>query len=104
MMYHDKVIVVTGGGKDAFGNPIPTVDNGPFRAKVNPLRSSESVSNGTAPLSLYYRLIIGPTPGSLLTPTGKIKWRNRTLSVQGDVEPWMVNGRLHHYEATLRAG
>jgi hypothetical protein len=104
MIYHDKVIVVIPGGRDAKGNPLPNVEAGPYRAQVNPLRSSESVKYGTAPITLFYRLLIGPSAGAKLTPTGQVKWRNRTMSVQGDVEPWMVNGRLHHYEATLRAG
>lgn len=104
MIYKDKIIIVITGGRDAKGNPLPDREEGPFRAQVNPLRSSESVKYGTAPLTLFYRLLIGPTAGGKLTPTGAIKWQNRTLSVQGDVEPWMVNGRLHHYEATLRSG
>lgn len=97
-------MILTEGGRDPKGNPLPAVEEGPFPAQVNPLRSSESVKYGTAPLTLFYRLLIGPTAGGKLTPSGAIKWQNRTLSVQGDVEPWMVNGRLHHYEVTLQSG
>ncbi|WP_026533905.1 hypothetical protein [Arthrobacter sp. H14] len=104
MIYKDKVIVVTGGGRDAKGNPLPTVDSGPFPAQVNPVSSSESVKYGAPPLTAYYRMMMGSYGGDLLTPTGQVKWRGRSLSVQGDVEPWIVNGRLHHYEATLRVG
>lgn len=104
MIYKDRIIIVTSGGRDPKGNPLPPVESGPFPAQVNPLNSSESVKHGTAPLTLFYRLLIGPTAAATLTPVSQVKWRNRTLSVQGDVEPWMVNGRLHHYEATLRVG
>ena len=104
MIYRDKILILTGGGKDAKGNPLPVIEEGPYRAQVNPIRSDESVQYGAAPLTAYYRLVIGSTAGAKLTPTGQVKWRNRKLSIQGDVEPWIVNGRLHHYEATLRVG
>lgn len=104
MIFHDRIVIVTGGGRDAQGNPLPTKDEGPFPAQVNPLRSSESVKVGSAPLTLYYRLIIGSYGGTLLKPTSRVKWEGRDMTVQGDVEPWKVNGRLNHYEATLRIG
>jgi hypothetical protein len=104
MIYPDKVTIVTGGGRDAKGNPLPTTDSGPFPAHVNPVSSSESVKQGQPPLTAYYRLLIGSYGGDLLAPTGQVKWRGRSLSVQGDVEPWIVSGRLDHYEATLKMG
>lgn len=103
MIYGDRVIVVTGGGTDPRGNPLPVVDEGPFPAHVRPLRSSESVARGQPPLTAYYRLAMGRSGGDLLTPDGRIKWRGATYDLQGDVEPHhTLTGRLHHYEATLR--
>lgn len=80
------------------------METAPFPAQVNPIRSDESVQAGAAPLTAYYRLLMG-SGGEKLTPyRADHKWRGRTLSIQGDVEPWVVNGRLHHYETTLRVG
>ncbi|WP_336705778.1 hypothetical protein [Micrococcus terreus] len=104
MILRDKITTITSGGTDNRGNPLPSVESGPYPAQVDPIRSDESVRYGSTPVVLYYRLIIGPTHGAKLTTKSQVKWRGRTLAVQGDVEPWMVNGRLHHYEATLKAG
>lgn len=103
-VYKDKITIITGGGRDDRGNPLPVQESGPYRARVDPVRSDESVRAGQPPLTLYYHLTIPPGPGALLTPTGRVKWMGRDMSVQGDVEPWTVNGRVHHYECTLKVG
>ncbi len=102
MILNDRVTIRTGGGRDRFGDPLPYVDSGPFPAVVSPIRSSEAVQRGTPPLTAFYRLIIGSTGGNTLTSTGRVKWRGREFAIQGDVEPWVVNGRIHHYEATMK--
>ena len=94
MIYHDKIMIVMDDGQEL----------GPFPAQVNPIRSSESVKMGQPPLTSYYRLLIGSYGGDRLNPSSVVKWRGRSLAVQGDVEPWIVTGRLHHYEATLKVG
>lgn len=104
MIFRDKVFIVTGGGRDEWNNVLPVVEEGPFLANVDPVSSTEAVQNGQPPLTLFYQLTIGRKAGSLLTPTSRVKWLGRDMTVQGDVEPWTVNGRIHHYEASLRAG
>lgn len=102
MMWPDRIYVTVGGGTNSDGDPIPKHDEGPFPAQVTPLRSSESVAFGAVPLTAYYRVHVGKEAGDLLTSTAAIKWGGRAYAVQGDVEPWHVNGRLHHYEATVQ--
>ena len=102
MIWPDRIMVFVGGGRDPKGNPLPETEEGPFPAQVTPLRSSESISRGQPPMSRYYRLHVGRAGGDLIKPAdGKVKWAGKTLHVHGDVEPWMVGGRLDHYEATL---
>lgn len=102
MIFHDRVHIIVSGGRDPKGNPLPDIAKGPYPAQVNPIRSSESVERGALPLTSFYRLVIGKTAGKLLTYTSKVTWNGRTFMVQGDVEPWKVNNRLHHFEATLK--
>lgn len=102
MILHDRVVLLVGGGTDPKGNPLPVTEEGPYPADVRPLRSSESVARGVPPLTTYYRLMMGRYGGDLLEPNSKVRWRGRNYSVQGDVEPHLVNGRLHHYEATIK--
>lgn len=104
MILRDRVFILTGGGKDRWGNLLPIVEEGPFPAAVDPVRSEETQIPGANLVTGYYRLLIGPDAGSLLTYTAQVKWLGRTMSVQGDVEPHTVNGRVHHYEALLRMG
>lgn len=37
-----------------------------------------------------------------LRHTDRVLWRGRTLTVDGDVAPWVQAGRVHHLEAPLR--
>ena len=102
--YKDRITVLTGGGRDPRGNPLPMVEEGPFPANVDPVRSDESVSRGQPPLTLYYHLIVPPHVGEIMNPNSKVKWLGRQLEVQGDVEPWTLQGRIHHYECSLKVG
>lgn len=102
MIFHDRVMIEVGGGRDDRGNPLPSTTVGPFPAQVNPIRSSESIENGFNPMTSFYRLVIGKTAGKQLTYTSKVTWHGRVFEVQGDVEPWRINNRLHHFEATLK--
>lgn len=102
MIFHDRVMLSVGGGHDSNGDPIPVHDIGPFPADVLPVRSSESVSHAGVLVVAYYRLHIGANGGDQLTSRGIVKWRGDKFTVQGDVEPWIVRGRLHHYEATIQ--
>ena len=104
MILRDRVYIVSGGGRDEWGEYIPPTEEGPYPAVVEPVRSEETQIPGANLVTGYYRLTIGPDPGSRLTYTGQVKWLGRTMSVQGDVEPHTVNGRVHHYEALLRMG
>ena len=54
MILHDRVMVITGGYRDAGGNVLPIVKNGPFPADMRPLRSSETIKGG-ALMTAYYR-------------------------------------------------
>lgn len=102
MTYGDDVFVITGGGRNSDGDPIPLATKGPFDGTVNPLRSSESVKVGQNPVVAFYRAYLSLTGGALLTSKGQITHHGRKYTVQGDVEPWRVRGRLHHYEATVK--
>ena len=104
MIFHDRVMTQTGGGRNADGDSVPLRDVGPFPANVTPIRSTETVTRAGVLVVALYRLHIGHNGGSVLTSTGTVKWRGMKFTVQGDVEPWIVNGRLHHYEATLKKG
>jgi len=103
-IYKDRIYVITGGGRDPKGNPLPTVEEGPFPANVDPVRSDESVGSGNPPLTLYYHLTIPPRVGQIMSPTSRVKWLDRELEVQGDVEPWTLQGRVHHYECSIKIG
>lgn len=103
MIFHDKVTVMTPGGRDPKGYPLPDVILGTFPAQVNPIRSTESIERGVPPLMAYYRLVIGKTAGKQMSLESKVIWHGRKFSIEGDMEQWRVNNRLHHYEATLKS-
>lgn len=51
MILRDKITTITGGGTDNRGNPLPSVESGPYPAQVDPIRSDESVRYGSTPWS-----------------------------------------------------
>lgn len=40
--------------------------------------------------------------GTDLLSSDRISWRGRTLTVDGDVAPWVRDGAVHHLEAPLQ--
>lgn len=102
MIFHDHVETierVDTGRYDGYGNPIFENQRVKYRAEVQPLSTTETVTVGQQ-VETRYRLFL--PANTTLNATGAVHWEGKTYEVQGDVEPHKVIGRLHHYEATIR--
>lgn len=105
MKFIDKVTVVSGGGRDHRGNPIPETEHGPYPATMSPVRSDSSLANRADVVSSYYRLLIHKNAAGTIKSNGAIKWRGRRWAIQGDVEEQIIpGGRVHHLAATVKVG
>lgn len=83
-----------------FRETITIAGNGAtYPANVQPLKTTET-TGGALILATYYRLFCGPEVA--ISASSGLSWRGRNFNVQGDVEQWHRNGRLHHQEATLQ--
>lgn len=83
-------------GEDAMGEPSYEDQEVPYRAEVWPLSSSENVATGQQ-VTTRFRIVLGPDATDV-TAADAIAWRGRQYEVEGNVEPHLVMGRLHHHE------
>ena len=105
MILHDRVTVTTKGaltGEDPYGGGVyaPDVTSEPIPAEIEPVNSDETMSSTSDAVVTTYRLTI--RGGVQLDTTSTITWRGLQYVVQGDVQPFVVNGRVHHQEALIR--
>lgn len=101
MIYHDRVVVRLDGGSDSNGDPLPSPgDTGPHPAEVQPVSTTEAFEFASNVVVTTYRVFLGPRVA--VSARDKIVWRGKVCDVQGDVEPHIVRGRLHHQELVVR--
>ena len=83
MIFNDKITVVTGGGRDKWGNPLPATRTD-VPATVNPLRSSEAIQATGQAVTAHWRVFAGMKLAELNPTT--IEWRGGKYTVVGVVE------------------
>lgn len=104
MILHSRVTVFRPAPKDRYGNPTgPDATFGPYKAEFQPLSTTETVGD-RASVTTRYRVTLPPVlPGITgLGATDKLTIHGLVYGIEGDLEPWTVDGRLHHHECTVR--
>lgn len=99
MIFTDKITVVTGGGRDKWGDPIPAV-RVDLPATVHPLRSSEVIQATGQAVTAHWRIFAGMQLATL-NPT-IIEWRGGKYTVVGVVEQHRIGPITSHTETTVR--
>ena len=99
MLHNDKITVVTGGGRDKWGNPLPATRTD-IPATVNPLRSSEVIQATGQAVTAHWRVFAGMRLATLNPSI--IEWRGGKYSVVGVVEQHRVGPLNSHTETTVR--
>lgn len=107
MIWHDTATILraqpetdtdtgeaTGGLTWVSATPVATV------CSIQPLASREAVAGGG-------ETVVGAwfgyfPPATDLRSADRVQWRGRTLTVDGEVAPWVVRGTVHHLEVPLR--
>lgn len=100
MILHDRVTIIQRVQiEDDYGTPI-WVDGPPriVPAEVRPMTTEEP---DTQVITTRYKLFLPPTEEGL-TAQDKISWRGVDYEVQGDYEPHVLVGRLHHLEVVVQ--
>ncbi|MEE6288621.1 hypothetical protein V2J52_13245 [Georgenia sp. MJ173] len=89
--------VIDTGETDAFGRPIIEETEVPYPAEVRALFSSETVA-AAQQVQSRYRVYMPARAEKALQSDGALWWRGKRFEIEGDVEPHVVMGRLHHVE------
>lgn len=105
MILHDRITVTTTTpptGEDAYGSPTGggVVETGPIPAEIEPVNSDETLNASSDAVVTTYRLTLRGDVA--LDTTAVVTWRGQQYSVHGDVQPHVVNGRVHHLETLIR--
>lgn len=105
MILHDRITVTTKGqaiDEDVLGNPVygPDVVSDPITAEIEPINSDETLNASSDIVVTTYRLTL--RGNAVIDTDSVITWRGHQYSVQGDVQPHVVNGRVHHLETLIR--
>lgn len=102
MIFHDRLSIIDRAqtGLDDLNNPVYEDILMPVRGEVRPMLSTEGVAQEGQVVSRY-RVFLGPNHADI-DPSDGIRWRGRTFEVEGDVEPHMHHGRVHHVEFTMK--
>lgn len=88
-------------GYNEWGEPVYTdVTSGPIPAEVRPLGSAETVDAGANVVTTRYRVFVGPD--TVLDATSAVTWRGGSYEVEGDLEPHVLGGRVHHHELIVK--
>lgn len=91
-----------GTATDAYGNTTQTwdtPDESVVSAWVGPQRTTEALAAGDLFTSTLLCLL---PPDAPVTDKSRIRWRGDDYDIDGQAQPVMRRGVLHHYELTLR--
>jgi hypothetical protein len=107
MRWHDTVTILRAGatGTDPYGGPSTEPDwDSPIETPDVPcsiqyFRSLEEDMDRETVVGRWFGWF---PPGTDLLSTDRVSWRGRTLTVDGEVAPWVHKGQLHHLEVPLR--
>jgi hypothetical protein len=100
----DRVQIVSPGdvGEDAHGNPTVDWDSEPVRvspALVTPVSSSENTIGQQTTITRWRLFLPAVVP---VDARSRVRWRESTFEVDGDVELHTdTRGRPHHQEALM---
>lgn len=97
LLLRDKVSLRTGGGKNANGDPIPTVDV-PVKAALVPVGGDTKYLRGADGKTTLYNLIV---TDARITEVTKVLVGTMVFTLEGLAMPYKVNGRTHHYEVGI---
>lgn len=107
MILHDKVTLITETqAYDGYGQPIPGQverEEVELPAEVQSINADATLERQTG-LSIQttrFRILLKPTSVDLPSVT-HIEWGTYELKTDGEVEPHMLRGRLHHLELIAR--
>lgn len=107
MLLHDRVtVLIFTQLYDQWGTPIPgsgTTEEFPLPAEVQPINADtqREQHTGVNVTATRFRIILNPTDVDLSSATG-VLWGDYELATEGEVEPHMLRGRLHHLELVAR--
>lgn len=102
MIYHDRITLKLGGGRDDDGRPLPTRD-AVYRAEVWPLSAEDYMSYGQPGTSVLYRAVLPPLrAGDTINTSTQADWNGLQYQVVGPPMVNTVNGRVRHVELLLK--
>lgn len=107
MLLHDRVtLVIETQAYDGWGQPIPGQverEETVLPAEVQSINADATLERQTG-LNIQttrFRITLNPTSVDLTSVT-HIEWGSYELKTDGEVEPHMLRGRLHHLELVAR--
>ena len=101
MLFHDRVTVTVTtetGEFDSLGRPIVEEVEHRFPAQVDPATTTSGDDPNASQVISRYRVLMRAPEDLDLTSVSEVQWRGRTIRVDGEIQPQMLRGRIHHHE------
>lgn len=96
-MFSDVVELLSGGGVDRFGDPVPPISRGVFPAEVQPLSSEDLQVYKVDATVTRLKVFMAPTTLAITTKW-QLKYEGVTYNLYGEPSRHKARGRLHHLE------
>lgn len=101
MLLHDRVTVTVTtetGEYDSLGRPIVEEAEHRIPAQVDPATTTSGDDPNASQVISRYRVLMQAPEDLDLTSVSEVQWRGRTIRVDGEIQPQMLRGRIHHHE------